>query len=202
MSLASGLHSSKSASNLVADREYVQLAESGAKWMNLLAAGRPGLKVPDIIDTLTPIVQNLTTLGLMNKTCAPADPLMHRAVRSFGQGIHLAVLTTDVYGFDEMPIAYNESVYEIFGAIKDKWPGIRTIATLNWEEFPLDLPINVWVDYVSDYGASPSYKTPTAKELLRQRWLASGGSSKTGPHHFWWYAWPSTNSPKQHHQGA
>ena len=75
---------------------------------------------------------------------------------------------------------------EIFGGIKAKWPQIRTVATLDWEVFPADLPLNVWVDEYADYGSSPDYRTPTAKEKLRQSWLASGADSKTGPHSFWW----------------
>ena len=75
---------------------------------------------------------------------------------------------------------------DIFGGIKAKWPQIRTVATLDWETFPADLPLNVWVDEYADYGSSPDYRTPTAKEKLRQSWLASGADSKTGPHSFWW----------------
>ena len=66
---------------------------------------------------------------------------------------------------------------EIFGGIKAKWPQIRTVATLDWEVFPADLPLNVWVDEYADYGSSPDYRTPTAKEKLRQSWLASGADS-------------------------
>ena len=43
---------------------------------------------------------------------------------------------------------------EIFGGIKAKWPQIRTVATLDWEVFPADLPLNVWVDEYADYGSS------------------------------------------------
>ena len=75
-------------------------------------------------------------------------------------------------GFDECPIACNKSVYGVFGGatlmlsvrsaerlaaacrsreyatvgIKKAFPQIKTMGTLNWEEFPPDLPLNVWVD--------------------------------------------------------
>jgi hypothetical protein len=51
-----------------------------------------------------------------------------------------------VYGFDEMPEVYNESVYEIFGGLKKKWPTLTTMAVLDWETFPSDLPLDIWVD--------------------------------------------------------
>ena len=82
----------------------------------------------------------------------------------------VAVFVAD--GFDECPIACNKSVYGVFGGatlmlsvrsaarlaaacrsreratvgIKKAFPQIRTMGTLNWEEFPPDLPLNVWVD--------------------------------------------------------
>ena len=33
-----------------------------------------------------------------------------------------------VYGFDEMPAQYNGSLYQMFGAIKEKFPTLRTVA--------------------------------------------------------------------------
>eukprot|EP01043_Picozoa_sp_COSAG02_P024247 COSAG02_NODE_1320_length_13269_cov_11.420058_9_plen_87_part_00 len=36
---------------------------------------------------------------------------------------------TYVYGFDEMPEIYNESVYEIFGDLKKKWPSLTTMVS-------------------------------------------------------------------------
>ena len=77
---------------------------------------------------------------------------------------------------------------------------------LDWQTFPSDLPLDIWVDEYAaalhrfslnesidvgvmvcpdryaDYGTSESYLVPTAKELLRQNWLASKPS-----HQFWWY---------------
>jgi hypothetical protein len=144
--------------------QYQQLALSGAKWMNLLYAGLPShdteIGVAKTLDILKPIVQNLSALRLLDKSY--------------------------VYGFDEMKIALNRSVYDIFGQIKQRWPEIRTVATLDWQAFPSDLPLNVWVDEIEDYGASPSYSLPTSKEILRQKWIASGANSSTGSHSFWW----------------
>jgi hypothetical protein len=42
-----------------------------------------------------------------------------------------------------MPETYNQSVYEIFGGLKKKWPTLTTMAVLNWETFPSDLPLDV-----------------------------------------------------------
>ena len=89
-----------------------------------------------------------------------------------------------------MPEEYNQSVYEIFGGLKKKWPTLKTIAVLNWETFPSDLPLDVWVDSYSDYGHSESYLTPTTKETLRQNWLASKPN-----HQFWWYWCIGPTSP-------
>ena len=67
----------------------------------------------------------------------------------------------------------NESVYEIYGAIKAAFPALRTVAVLDWPSFPTDLPLDIWVDEYADYGLSVAYDQPTPKEQLRQTWLAS-----------------------------
>ena len=91
-----------------------------------------------------------------------------------------------VYGFDEMPIAFNSSVYEIFGGLKQHFPQLTTMAVLDWPSFPEDLPLDIWVDEYADYGSSASYLQPTKKEQLRQKWLA-GKTAAGKPHRFWWY---------------
>jgi hypothetical protein len=80
-----------------------------------------------------------------------------------------------------MPEMYNQSVYEIFGGLKRKWPGLTTMAVLDWQTFPSDLPLDIWVDEYADYGSSPSYLQATPKEKLRQGWLASSSKKQ-----FWW----------------
>ena len=56
-----------------------------------------------------------------------------------------------VYGFDEAPASCEESVRKIYGAIKEKWPQLRTVAILNW--FPsIDLPLDVWVLQYENYN--------------------------------------------------
>jgi hypothetical protein len=42
-----------------------------------------------------------------------------------------------------MPEAFNQSVYEIFGGLKKRWPTLTTMAVLNWQTFPSDLPLDV-----------------------------------------------------------
>jgi hypothetical protein len=147
--------------------EYVELAASGAKWMGMGDAGisfRPPANgtvpagyVEGWIQKLGPAMANLTDAGI------PLDMMY-------------------VYGFDEMPEAFNASVYEIFGGLKKQWPTLKTIAVLDWATFAADLPLDVWVDEYADYGSSESYLAPTKKETIRQNWLASAPN-----HQFWWY---------------
>eukprot|EP01046_Picozoa_sp_COSAG06_P005144 COSAG06_NODE_226_length_19747_cov_9.234121_13_plen_703_part_00 len=147
-------------------QEFKVLADNGAKWMALINEGiswRPpanGTLPPhyarDLIEKLEPVMEGLSDLGLSNKGF--------------------------VYGFDEMPAEYNQSVFEIYGALKSKWPNLTTVATLDWESFPPDLPLDVWIDEYADYGLSASYRQPTSKQKLRQQWLA-----RDPKHQFWWY---------------
>ena len=46
-----------------------------------------------------------------------------------------------VYGFDECHSNYNASVYAVFGAVKRRWPKIKTMSALDWETMPADIPL-------------------------------------------------------------
>ena len=73
-----------------------------------------------------------------------------------------------VYGFDETPASCEASIRKIFGAIKQKWPVIRTVAVLNWLP-PADLPLDVWVLQYELYN-----------ETQASIWTAAGKQQ-------WWY---------------
>ena len=73
-----------------------------------------------------------------------------------------------VYGFDEAPASCEESVRKIYGAIKEKWPQLRTVATLNWLP-STDLPLDVWVLQYEFYN-----------ETEASVWTAAGKQQ-------WWY---------------
>ena len=68
-----------------------------------------------------------------------------------------------VYGFDENPQSCEPQVRKLFGAIKAKWPTLRTVATLNWPKMPTDLPVDIWVLQYQEYDEE------TAKP-----WIAAG----------------------------
>ena len=155
--------------------ELTELALSGAKWINLLAIGYPdptqpgGVPVGEpqhAIEDLEPIIANVSQSAI----------LMNR--------------TLYVYGFDEMIPSLNQSLYTIFGAVKQRWPWLRTVATLDWNNMPLDVPLDVWVDSYSDYGTSPSWEIATSKEKLRQAWLKASPGRE-----FFWYWCVGPNDP-------
>ena len=156
--------------------ELTALASSGAKWINLLAIGYPDPKQPGgvpvgepdkAITDLEPIIANVSRNAL----------LMNRSLY--------------VYGFDEMNPSLNQSLYTIFGAVKQRWPWLRTVATLDWNNMPLDVPLDVWVDSYDDYGTSPSWEIPTAKEKLRQDFLAASPGRE-----FFWYWCVGPHDPR------
>ena len=107
------------------------LARGGATWINLVdAAFVAGLDsscsnfkdtmVQKVLDVLTPAVAEYQSKGLLENMF--------------------------VYGFDEVPESCEQSIRKIFGAIKERWPSLRTVAALNWYGgLPADLPLDVWV---------------------------------------------------------
>ena len=73
-----------------------------------------------------------------------------------------------VYGFDEAPEICAQSLRNVYGAIKTKWPQLRTVATLNW--LPAgDLPLDVWVLQYEFYNVTAA-----------AQWVALGKQQ-------WWY---------------
>ena len=73
-----------------------------------------------------------------------------------------------VYGFDEVGPECEQSLRNMYGAIKTKWPQLRTMATLNWLP-PTDLPLDAWVLQYENYNAADAAK-----------WVATGKEQ-------WWY---------------
>lgn len=73
-----------------------------------------------------------------------------------------------IYGFDEAPADCEQSVRNVYGAIKTKWPQLRTMATLNWAP-STNLPLDVWVIQYEFYN--PAEAGP---------WIAAGKEQ-------WWY---------------
>jgi hypothetical protein len=105
--------------------EYEELAATGAKRMAMMCVADPPAPpgyVDHVIDTLAPTLANMSRLGILDKVY--------------------------VYGFDEMPQnnANMQGIYQIFGGLKAKWPNITTMAVLDWESMPSDIPLDIWVD--------------------------------------------------------
>ena len=126
-----------------------------------------------------------------------------------------------LYGFDEAQEygwGANESIYILMGAVKERFPTLRTMATLNWPAvspgtntpqpgtdtpscpgrpgvacggLPDDFPLNVWVNEYTNYGQADHYRVPTLKEKARQRWLSTGTNRS-----FWWYWCLSPETPE------
>ncbi len=73
-----------------------------------------------------------------------------------------------VYGFDERPRSFLPAMYKLYGAVKRRFPDLRTVAVVNWEP-PADLPLDVWC--VIYHASNPA---------AEKRWLAAGKQ-------LWWY---------------
>ena len=73
-----------------------------------------------------------------------------------------------VYGFDEVGEECVESITKMFGQVKSKWPGLSTMAAINFIP-PITLPVDIWVLQYEFYD-----KEKTAP------WINSGKKQ-------WWY---------------
>ena len=106
-----------------ADSSY-SLGRPVTELEELVASGAKWVNLLDVgfttIDALEPIIANVSTS--LNDSA-----------------------TLYTYCCDEMNQDDNATLYETFGAVKRKWPWLKTVATLNWDEMPLDVPLDVWV---------------------------------------------------------
>ena len=187
--------------------EYQVMAKAGAKWMNLKFLGNGA--------------------DVWNQTTHPGEAfnasVQAKAIAGYLSDLELALGNLSavgleekayLYGFDEA-IEYKwgakESIYTLFGAIKRRFPQLRTMATLNWPAvspgtndpqpgtntptaaggIPDDFPLNVWVNEYSTFGQADHYRNATLKQQARQRWL-QGGANRS----FWWYWCLSPEPPE------
>jgi hypothetical protein len=134
---------------------YQMLADNGAKHLNLMLVPKCqgcnesalNATIRSTLRQLEPAVTALTKAGLIDKAV--------------------------VYGFDEMPAVYNNSLRRIYGAIKERFPMVKTMATLNawvgWAEMDPSLPVDIWVE---TYNDGPQAQPIRAQQL--PRWLKAG----------------------------
>ena len=111
--------------------DFVYLSGKGTKWLGILnvgtySSGREGgcpsftdadMKI--ILETIQQTLEELKAKGLDK--------------RSY------------VYGFDEVPATCEPQLRQVFGAVKGSFPGLKTMAAINWQHMPTDLPLDVWV---------------------------------------------------------
>ena len=105
------------------------------------------------------------------------------------------------------------SVYTIFGGLKKQWPTLKTMAVLNWQTFPSDLPLDIWVDsYLPDpetnynciyniFAIAPCFRSQFFPRSRYSDYGTSESFDKPTPketlrqnwlasknnHQFWWY---------------
>ena len=61
-----------------------------------------------------------------------------------------------VYGFDEVPETCKVQLHRVFGAVKEHFPRLKTMAAINWKKLPNDLPLDVWVEQYQLFNAKNS----------------------------------------------
>lgn len=138
------------------------LADAGVQWLSLMdiyGVAASGLN-RDITD-LQGACLNFTQ-DLVDKALEILAPVVSAAE-------NMDILDKMfVYGFDEAPSSCETSIRTIYAALKQKWPKLKTVATVNWQPRQ-DTPMDVWVlqyqMYNSDKAAS---------------WLKAGKQQ-------WWY---------------
>lgn len=134
-----------------------QLSARGIPWLSLYDVyGAAGI---DENIRLSGVCVNFTS-DLVQKVMAILTPVVEKYITA---GI---LDNMFVYGFDEVGPDCEESIGKLYGAIKTKWPMLRTMATLNWPP-PTNLPLDVWVLQYEHYNSADAAKWITAG---KQQW--------------------------------
>ena len=148
--------------------EYVKMAEKGARWFSLLDVSGLPLTPPSAIEDHFSKEEDRhlrRRLGSCANYTAEYVERMISVLEPTANALKgLGLLDRAyVYGFDENPQSCEPQVRKLFGAVKAKWPSLRTVATLNWPQMPVDLPVDVWVLQYQEFDEE------TAKP-----WIAAG----------------------------
>ena len=133
---------------------YEDMARHGATWMNLIDSWSWRGHKPNTTAIVIRLDAWLTTSGLSAR-----PDLLNKAY---------------VYGFDEWPEDEQDSLVELYSAVKARWPAMRTVATFEWLNVSLDLPLTLWVNHYVDY-----YRH-SWRPQQRLDWVAAG-------HQYFWY---------------
>jgi hypothetical protein len=116
--------------------------QCGGKRFNLTYAADKTESIQKMLDSIAPTIEELEHKGLAKYAY--------------------------VYGFDEHRRESEPVIREVFGAVKERWPNMRTMAVLNWEP-PVDMPVDTWVILYDHHDPEAAAK-----------WRAAGKE-------YWWY---------------
>ena len=131
------------------------LADAGVQWLSLF----------DVYGAAKSLYQGDClnfTQDLVNKAIEILTPAVSSAEKMGILG------NMFVYGFDEAPSSCEESIRMIYTALKQKWPKLRTVATVNWLP-STDVPMDVWVLQYEEYNPDQA-----------STWIKAGKEQ-------WWY---------------
>ena len=122
--------------------DYKLMMRFGGKRFNLIYAADAAEKIPAMLDSIAPTIEELGREGMVEHAY--------------------------VYGFDEKPKEMEPVIRQVFGAVKERWPKMHTMAVLNWEP-PVDIPVDTWVILYNEHDPQAA-----------ARWRAAGKE-------YWWY---------------
>ena len=145
--------------------DFVYISGKGTKWLGILNVGSYSSGHENgcphyTHDDVTSILQNIKPT---------LDALKARSLEN----------RSYVYGFDEVPAHCEPQMRQVFGAVKETFPGLKTMAAINWEHPAVDLPLDIWVlqyQLFEEFGPKASAAWAEAgKELWLYHCIEPGG---------------------------
>lgn len=132
-----------------ADDPYITDPRPMADYEMLASCGVPRFNLLDVQSVAGRFV-NSSMLYTHQQVALVLDILEPLVVRVAAAGL---LARAYVYGFDERPRSYSSAIRQLFGAVKARFPQLRTVAVLRWR--PLDdMNVDTWINLYSLWNAS------------------------------------------------
>ena len=160
------------------ESEMVALAREGVRAITLLDASCACTQGTHSCDCQRNETLSDTYITVVLNILADAIAQLNHTNNGSSQGAQQLLQRLRVYGFDEAAPNQAHAMGQLFGAIHQRWPWLRTMATVGWSPNP-SLPLDTWVVAYSKY-LHPG--TLAAKQADRRAFEGGRPGRET-----WWY---------------
>ena len=154
--------------------DYVYMGKHGVQWFAILDVSALPLTLSSSSSSTPNNVQHVHSGNSVGGSCANyTSEYVQRMIDTLRPIVNKLIAdnlldSAYVYGFDENPISCEPQVRQLFGAVKESFPTLKTAAVLNWSPMPIDLPVDIWILQYQKFNATDVHSWTAAG---KKQWL-------------------------------